>query len=495
MTKGGEIVTQVEILNYTEDTIYLKISVKDTGIGIKEEQLENIFDAFKQADGSTTRKYGGTGLGLNISQKIVTMMSSELKVKSEFGKGTAFSFAVSFIKGKKLDEKCRLNKNSSKFLLVDNNRTSQEVFKKISDSLSVECIIVSNLADALKAIVISKDISVIFTDLDQQESIDFKNKVRETYQSKNTPFMISLTSNVSPEKLRNIKELEYNSYLYKPLRLETLTKTVNSLFELQKEQRQTKIELEDTPAAPAKILLVEDNKVNQKVAHKILKKMGHIVTLADNGQEALEKFAKDTFELVLMDIQMPVLDGIKATEVIRSKDTTTPIIALTANAFQSDKKRCLAAGMNDFTTKPFNREKVSELISKYTKKASFLGIEKRIVVVEDDRTSAQVLKILIDQNLPHYNVKYVETGTEACTLIGSFAPNAIILDIKLPDINGVDVLKFMSKHEKYSKIKVILNSCLPNDHELIKEAHKYNIHANLNKTDDREHIIKTLKQL
>ena len=151
--------------------------------------------------------------------------------------------------------------------------------------------------------------------------------------------------------------------------------------------------------------------------------------------------------------------------------------------------------MNDFTSKPLERDKIRQLIKNYTQKDSSSNIAPRMVIVEDDKTSQEILKFIIRENFPNFKVKYAETGAEACTLIGSFQPDLIILDINLPDINGIDVLKFMAKHEKYKKIKVVLNSYLDNDSELIQEAYKYNIHANINKSSNKDLIVETLKNV
>lgn len=492
-TERGEVTTLIEVLGFGENDLELKISVKDTGIGIAKDQLENIFQAFKQADGSTTRNYGGTGLGLNISRKLVKLMDSKLKVESSPGEGSTFYFTCNLKKGKEIENLYSLKENKFTALLIDKNKTSQNILQQYAAKVDLKILSADNVKDGIKTLADNKDVSVIFTDLNRQDAKLFKKEVQNILQSERIPYLIALTSDIRSSKLQQIKDLQYDSYIYKPLRFSSFCKTVNKLFEVKSNLKMTtKTHIEEI-MTPAAILLVEDNKINQRLALKILKKMGHVVTLAENGKEALEKIQNEKFDLVFMDVQMPVMDGIEATKEIRKLGLELPIIALTANAFEQDKVSCLEAGMNDFASKPLERDRIRQLIKNYTQKESSSGNATRMIIVEDDKTSLEVLKYIVRENIPDFKVKYAETGAEACTLMGSFQPDVILLDINLPDINGIDVLKFMSKHERYKKVKVVLNSCLSNDSELVREAYKYNIHANINKSTDKDFIIQTLK--
>ena len=492
-TEKGEICISIEVLGFGENELEIKVSVKDTGIGIAQDQLENIFKAFTQADGSTTRNYGGTGLGLNISRKLVNLMESELNVESVLGQGTTFYFSGSFKLGKKISNIYSIKEKGLKALLIENNKTSTSVIKKYCQQEGITLFTERSVEGGIEVLTNNKDMNIILTDLPYEDAFNFKKDVQKVFQSERIPYLIALTTDVSSSKLQQIKELQYDSYIYKPLRFSSFCKTVNKLFEVKSQLKMTAQTVIEELEEPASILLVEDNKINQRLAMKILKKMGHNVELAENGKEACEMIERQQYDIIFMDVQMPVMDGIEATKELRKQGIETPIIALTANAFEQDKISCLEAGMNDFTSKPLERDKIRQLIRDYTEKESSCDNAKRMVIVEDDKTSQEVLKFLIRENIPNYKVKYAETGAEACTLIGSFQPDVIILDINLPDINGIDVLKFMSQHKKYSKIKVVLNSCLDNDSELVQKAYKYNIHANINKSNNKDFILETLK--
>ena len=364
-TKEGEIHTIIEVLGFSEEEVDVHIAIQDTGIGIAQDQLENIFQAFKQADGSTTRNYGGTGLGLNISRKLVSLMNSELKVESTLGQGTSFYFSASFKKGDAIRSENKLITQGLKFLLVEKNKTSQHLIKKYCNDLNAEIIIESNIEDALEALSKNKDINVIFTDLNIDDANKLKSEIHSLYQSERIPFLIALTTDVRPAKLQQIKKLQYDSYIYKPLRKSSLCNTINKLFEKQIDKKDSSDKPGDSEHSSIDILLVEDNKINQKLAMKVLNKMGHNITLAQNGLEALEIAQNQKFDLIFMDVQMPVMDGIEATEKLRAAGCEVPIIALTANAFESDKISCMEAGMNDFASKPLERSKIKELIQTY----------------------------------------------------------------------------------------------------------------------------------
>ena len=375
-TEEGEVVTQIEMLGFSENEVELKINVKDTGIGIEEQQLENIFKAFKQADGSTTRNYGGTGLGLNISRKLVSLMGGDLKVESTLGEGTNFFFQTSLRKGKEIKEQHSFNNKDIKLLLIESNETSQQILKKYCFSLNADLITAQSIEEGLVKLAENKDVNVILADISSESSL--KQKVQNLYQSERIPYILALTTDVSPVKLQQIKELEYDSYIYKPLRVSTLCSTVNKLFEDRLRKRKQSTQSLNISENAAEILLVEDNKINQKLALKVLKKMGHNVELAKNGKEAIEMVTANKYDLIFMDVQMPVMGGIEATEALRKSGIETPIIALTANAFEQDRLSCLNAGMNDFASKPLERTIIRELIQKYTSPEYF----------EEDKDSA-----------------------------------------------------------------------------------------------------------
>ena len=364
-TEHGEIITKLKIVEDKSSELKVNIEVSDTGIGIAEDNLKNIFEAFKQADGSTTRNYGGTGLGLNISRKLVNLMGGELKVTSKLGRGTTFYFSLKLKKGKPWEGGIELVKKDLKILLIEKNKTSQKIIKKYCETSGAELFTENNIDDALSLIELKKDIDLILTDLDIEECSEFRSKLPEIYQSEIIPLMIAMATDISPTKLQAVKQLQYDTYVYKPLRYQTFCETINKLFTVKDKKSETHSGISGD-MQPAEILLVEDNKINQRLALKVLEKMGHTVTLAENGKEALEIVENKNFDLIFMDVQMPVMDGIEATKELRKRGCTIPVIALTANAFDSDKVACLSAGMNDFASKPLERNVIKNLIIRYT---------------------------------------------------------------------------------------------------------------------------------
>ena len=192
-----------------------------------------------------------------------------------------------------------------------------------------------------------------------------RKKLPEIFQSEIIPLTVALATEISTSKLQAIKNLQYDTYIYKPVRFNAFCASINKLYSVKDTKSETHSG-NKTNTLTANILLVEDNKINQRLAMKVLNKMGHSVVLAENGEEAIKKVGENKFDIIFMDVQMPVMDGITATRELRRKSCCIPIIALTANAFDSDRAACLEAGMNDFASKPLERKLIKQLILMYT---------------------------------------------------------------------------------------------------------------------------------
>ena len=491
-TDSGEIISEVKTVKETEDSITLKFSVKDTGIGIPKDKQENIFKAFKQADGSTTRKYGGTGLGLNITKKFIEMMDSKIELSSEVGIGSIFSFTINFPKkvGSKKTLPVLTDLKDKKLMLIDDNQTSQKLVEKLCRSQNILFESCDTISTALKLDTVSLDFILLDADLALRNPNQF-NKLTSIVDQHNIK-LVAVTSDIRISTLTFIKKSLFHDYLLKPYAPDNF---YNLLKDVSQESEKTRTILKEDFNISAKILVVEDNITNQKLAEKMLKKLGHSVTIAENGQIAIEMINTNNYDLILMDMQMPVMDGITATKKLRSMGRKDIIIAQTANAFDTDKAMCKEAGMNAFLTKPLSKDKINALIKEFCKDKQEDLPTSKMILVEDDKTTAEIMKIFISGNFSNLEIKVAESGIEACSLLGSFEPHIMILDINLPDMDGIDVLKFIRDRKEYSKMKIVLNSSLDENDEKYIEAMKYQIDAELNKSNDKNRIIDTLEKL
>ncbi len=381
-TERGEVELGVEIQEETEDTITLFITVRDTGIGITEDKYESIFEAFKQADGTTTRKFGGTGLGLSISRKIATLMNGHIWVKSEVGVGTTFYFTAIMKKSSLRQDKKPTAKDlrGVKVLVVDDNRTNNEILTNLLEKVGMEVI---TLLDPRKAITLLLkaeqegqrfDLAILDLQMPFISGFSLAKEIRESKTCSSLLPLLAYTS--STEKIANkCKDSGFTAFLTKPARRHILYKTISKLLKPESEQPSsmenqlvTQYSVREELKQSVHILLAEDNPVNQKLAQIMLTRAGYTVTVVSNGQLAVETYTTtpDKYDTILMDIQMPVMDGHEATRQIRQHGfTDVPIIAMTANAMKGDRELCIEAGMDDYISKPVKRDIIFQILEKW----------------------------------------------------------------------------------------------------------------------------------
>ena len=376
-TDKGEVVVIVDVDSETENKVCLHFQVKDTGIGIPEEQQGGIFGAFAQADETTTRKYGGTGLGLSISSKLVEMMDGKLWVESEPGKGSIFHFTAEFGMQKNVFPKVRSgweDLEKMRVLVVGDNATNLSILEEILANWRMKPTLVEgrNVLEILdKAEKNNEPFKLILLDGDISHSDGFQITSDITNALKKpVPSIIMLSSVGVRGDAEKCRELGISAYLSKPVRQSDLLDTILTLFDKQLPEKGgnglvTKHTLRESRRS-LHILLAEDNPVNQKLAMNLLKKRGYTVVAAWNGKEAVALFEKEKFNAVLMDVQMPEMDGFEATAAIREKEKTSgghiPIIAMTAHAMAGDREKCLDAGMDGYVSKPIQVPKLIEAI-------------------------------------------------------------------------------------------------------------------------------------
>jgi len=393
-THEGEVLISAELLKETNDTATVLFSVSDTGIGIPEEKKEEVFDEFIQADGSTTRNYGGTGLGLSITKRMVELMGGEIGVESRQGKGSRFWFSATFKKQEKrdaLENQIPSDIRGMRVLIADDNETNRTIVTKMIESFGCKAEAVPGGAEAVNALKdaarLGDPFNVLLLDM-QMPGMDGEHTttiVKNTDSIKGVVIII-LTSLGNRGDVTHLQELGCEGYLTKPIRQSFLLDTMVTAMSNRKAKIDVSADAHDTHHATIDgepkgkvILLVEDNPTNQKMAVTMLKKAGYQVEVAENGKLAVDAVLSHNYDLVLMDVQMPEMDGFEATEAIRkseNKDKHNIIIAMTAHSLKGDKERCLEAGMDDYISKPIDPKEMFDVIKKWLKPGETVGSDK-----------------------------------------------------------------------------------------------------------------------
>ncbi len=377
-TERGEVVVDVSVERFDEKHTRLTFAVSDTGIGIAADKTSSIFDEFEQADSSTTRKYGGTGLGLAICSRLVELMEGKLQVGSEVGKGSRFYFSIDLeIVADSEESKYSVDLVDVPVLIVDDNSTNRKILDDIFRSWGMKTFLAESAETAinlLRAMAVAKQpIRILATDVNMpdEDGYDLASWVRDDPNLQKMKIIV-LTSGSRQGELELRKRLKIDGHLLKPVKQSDLYESLAHIFNQQTiSPGDSGILHSDSPEpprqiGPLRILLAEDNLVNQRLAIGLLEKHGHTVVVANHGAQAVEVYRSSKFDAVLMDVQMPVLDGIEATRKIRELETQldrrTPIIAMTAHAMTGDRERCLEAGMDDYISKPIRVPKLIQAL-------------------------------------------------------------------------------------------------------------------------------------
>ena len=359
----------------------MQFSVSDTGIGLTEDQISRLFQSFVQADTSTTRKYGGTGLGLTISKRLVEMMDGEIWAESEPGQGTTFSFTACFSKGQEKEKKRPLpplDLRGTKVLVVDDNATSRSILQEMLESFSFKVTMAASGEEGLEELESAPsdqpfELVIMDWKMPGMDGIETSRRIKADEQILHKPAIILVTAYGREEVMRQAEEIGLDGFLLKPVSPSVLfDATMQAFGEDSLRDTQLSRERDKGPAflkniQGGKVLLVEDNEINQQVALEILEGAGLVVELANNGKEALSAIAGASYDAVLMDIQMPVMDGYTAAREIRKdpRYENLPIIAMTAHAMAGDHEKSLNAGMDDHVTKPIDPEKLFATLGRW----------------------------------------------------------------------------------------------------------------------------------
>jgi signal transduction histidine kinase/CheY-like chemotaxis protein len=370
-TKEGEIVVSVRPLDVREDRAALEFSVQDTGIGMTPEQAARLFQPFTQADMSTTRKFGGTGLGLSISKRLVEMMGGRIWVESEPGKGSVFRFTATFGRaGRPRARPASLvgDLRGLRVLVVDDSETSRQILAASLQSMTFEVGLAANGGEALveldRAADAGRPYHLVLMDykMPGMDGVEAGRRIKQVCRGHRAPTLVMVTAYGREEVMAQAQGAGFDGFLIKPVNQSVLLNTIMEVFGGGGHRPHRPLPAQATsPDAiasirGARLLVAEDNEINQQVAREVLESAGFVVELANNGLEAVEKVRSGRYDAVLMDIQMPVMDGLQATRELRrdSRFGDLPVIAMTAHAMAGDREQSLQAGMNDHVTKPID---------------------------------------------------------------------------------------------------------------------------------------------
>ncbi len=379
-TAEGTVGIYIQMIDLVEEQVSIEFSVKDTGIGIPADKIDRLFKSYSQTDSSTTRTHGGTGLGLNISQSLVNRMGGQIKVQSTFNEGSNFYFRLNMILGEQKSSpwKIQLEKPNEEYnvLIIDDHEKSAQIITSLFDCWSIRNTAVNDCKDCF-SLIEKEDYDLILIDyfLKSTNGVDLAERITSSLHDRKKPEIILLSpskSNVETLKLKNAQQFEF---LTKPVLQLELKKLLIRKFGTSEQRTEVKVGIIDQPKSSASslnILVAEDQIINRKIITQLLEKKGFSVKAVENGKQALEEAITNVYNLVLMDVQMPEMDGFDATKLIRKfesgKNIHIPIVAMTAHAMKGDREKCLAAGMDFYITKPVNPNELYETIEKFQRK-------------------------------------------------------------------------------------------------------------------------------
>lgn len=378
-TEKGHVIISIKVLEQTPGLLKLEFSVQDSGIGLSEDQVDRLFKPFNQADSSTTRKFGGTGLGLTIVKKLVLLMNGDVWIESQLGKGSSFIFDIDLKPSQEEIEPPSTEDSSQgiRILVIDDSPFMRDILLAMLKSFRFDTTVTSRYAEGLKELKSALqnrpyDLVIIDNKLPDATGAKVCPEIKTVNPDRDTKTIL-ISGFLEKDILREIETAEFDGFLHKPITLSSLLNMIQHVLGYQESKEKVISEPQESAVQNldsihgARILLVEDNKINQQIACEFLRDAGLVVSVAKNGLEALGAVKQNAFDAVLMDIQMPVMDGYRATREIRAlpRFKDLPIIAMTANALAEDRKKALACGMDEHIPKPIDLNHLIKTLIKF----------------------------------------------------------------------------------------------------------------------------------
>ncbi|MDH3532118.1 MAG: response regulator [Gammaproteobacteria bacterium] len=484
-TEHGQVIVRLKMLDSAAGVAQYRFEIEDTGVGISPENAERIFEPFTQEDGSFTRQHGGTGLGLSISKQLVELMGGEIGVRSSPGAGCTFWFTTALTKDQVPAPDPQLKLLAEKpALVVDDNETNREILRHQLEGWGMQARVASSGSEALTMLAdmasrrSSLDIMLLDMAMPGMDGLQLARAIRKNPAYGHVP-LIMLSSISRANVVQEQSTGGPDDWLAKPVRQTRLRDALVSLLNRGAAEQRADAKgrgADDSGSNDAarglRVLLVDDNEVNLAVGQAMLNALGHQITVAMDGAEAVAKCEEQSFDIVLMDCRMPGMDGFEATQAIRDRArergrNPAPIIALTAHALQGDRERCLAAGMSDYLSKPFTKQQLCSILDANTRDASQPGEDqqderrqparvavaandaiKRILVVEDNDVNQQVARAMLDSL--GYDSEAVADGDAALAAMERTQFDLILMDCHMPVRNGYNTSAEIRRREAQS---------------------------------------------
>lgn len=459
-TNEGEVTLKIISEGQGDKKSKIHFIISDTGIGISEANLEKIFSKFSQADSSTTRRFGGTGLGLSISKSLVELMGGKMWVESKLGKGSKFHFEIELtISESAKNTQINFTYNDFggiKVLVVDDNTTNRIILNKTLSTWGMKVFEASNGIDAIQ-MILKNEFQILILDhqMPKMDGLEVLYKIQDEILRKDLKVIVLSSWGKFNSEL--MKKLNVASSIVKPIKKFKLQNILQNILNSPKSTNYS-VEAEKLNLAPVQrksknILLVEDNLDNQALAKMILEKNGFNVEVAENGLKAVEIFKCKIFDLILMDIQMPVMDGFEATRQIREIEKIesrerSPIIAFTAHAMTGYKEKCIQNDMDDYLTKPIRKKFLLEKIYQN------IDFRKVILVADDSKDNRLLIQKYLSEN-DGVKLLFAENGKECLEIFQKRNVDLILMDIEMPEMNGYEATKKIRNLEGKIKIPII----------------------------------------